>query len=177
MSSVTVVKVKDKVGYEAAVAIRTEVFVREQHVPAELEIDAYENESIFFLAQYDQKPAATGRFRVKENVYLKFERIATRASYRRKGIGRLLMERMSEEGFKSFPSLLQIMHSQLDAVPFYQELGWQKIGTSFFEAGIEHFVMINPPSSSSQRNSLLCLKETSTPPMIRAALAQNETDS
>ena len=84
--------------------------------------------------------AATGRLRVKKP-YIKFERIATLSDHRGQGLGKILMQTMQKHAEIKHPTLIPFMHSQLDAVPFYEKLGWRAEGEIFFEADIPHRVM------------------------------------
>ena len=52
--------------WQEYMSIRNVVFVQEQNVPEEDEIDAYEKESTHFIATIDGQPAGTGRFRLKK---------------------------------------------------------------------------------------------------------------
>lgn len=127
--------------YKLALSIRKEVFVLEQKVPEEIEVDQYEGSCEHFLTTIDGEPAATGRLRVKD-AYIKFERIATRKRFRGQGVGRNLMDAMLKHATQKYPQLTPYMHSQLDAVPFYQKLGWISQGEVFFEANIPHMAMV-----------------------------------
>jgi ElaA protein len=129
--------------YTACLEIRRRVFVEEQRVPAELEVDEHEAAAQFFLALEDGEPLGTGRFRVKGE-HVKFERIATLAASRGRGIGSALMRAMQDEARRRHGALLPMMHAQLDAVPFYERLGWQADGPVFHEAGIAHLKMTRP---------------------------------
>jgi predicted GNAT family N-acyltransferase len=126
--------------YLEALSIRREVFIKEQNVPENIEIDEYECNSHHFLLTKDSVPVACGRMRLK-TPYIKFERIAGLKSHRGMGLGRVLMERMQEFARLNYPELTPYMHSQMEAVPFYEKLGWIKQGEIFFEAGIPHLVM------------------------------------
>jgi predicted GNAT family N-acyltransferase len=127
--------------YLAAVNIRKEVFVIEQQIPEELEVDQYEKNCEHFLTIVDGIPAATGRFRIKDNT-IKFERIACLKSYRGTGVGRNLMQKMVEHALKNYPKLTPYLHSQTIAVPFYEKLGWTSEGDVFYEANLPHLAMI-----------------------------------
>lgn len=127
--------------YQKAVNIRKEVFVIEQKIPEELEVDQYENSCEHFLTTSNEVPAAAGRLRVKDQ-YIKFERIACLKKFRGMGIGRNLMEKMLEHALLFHPQLTPYMHSQTIAVPFYEKLGWMTEGEVFFEADLPHFAMI-----------------------------------
>jgi predicted GNAT family N-acyltransferase len=126
--------------YQEALAIRKSVFVVEQKVPAELEVDAYEKSSVHFLCLLGDKAVGTGRMRQKSAV-IKFERIATLSEYRGKNLGAALMELMQKHAEEVFPQLLPYMHAQNSAAGFYSKLGWIQIGKNFSEAGIDHVAM------------------------------------
>lgn len=126
--------------YESALSIRRKVFIEEQLVPEELEIDEFEKSAEHFLLVAAGHSAATGRLRVK-TPFIKFERIATLKDHRGQGLGKILMETMLKHAKLKHPTLIPYMHSQLDAVPFYEKLGWAAEGEIFFEADIPHRVM------------------------------------
>lgn len=123
-----------------AVKIRKQAFVIEMNIPEELEVDQYENSCEHFLTTIDGLPAGAGRLRVKDQ-YIKFERIACLKEFRGTGIGRNLMQKMTEHALSHHPKLIPYMHSQADAVPFYEKLGWSRQGDIFFEANIPHLAM------------------------------------
>ncbi|NGX42036.1 MAG: putative N-acetyltransferase YjcF [Chlamydiae bacterium] len=131
--------------YQRCLEIRRKVFIEEQGVDEDIEIDAHEKEAIYFLAEIPGTACATGRFRPYKQL-LKFERIATLPEFRGKGIAKALMKTMQEVGYKEYPHHLQVMNAQEDAIPFYEKLGWVALGEPFFEAEIPHKVMIFPPS-------------------------------
>ena len=59
---------------------------------------------------------------------------------RGKGFGRLLMQQIIEETKHQQASLLRL-HAQVQAVPFYQRMGFQTVGDIFYEAEIPHIFM------------------------------------
>lgn len=125
--------------YEKSLAIREEVFIREQRIDRELELE-HEAECRYFLVSVGGIPAATGRLRaVGEKV--KFERIATLKKYRGKNLGRVLMEKMTEYARKNHPDKVPAMNAQLSAAGFYERIGWTRVGEIFTEAGIPHVAM------------------------------------
>ncbi len=127
--------------YLNAVKIRKDVFVIEQNIPENLEVDEYENSCQHFLTTVNDVPAAAGRLRVKDQ-YVKFERIACLKSFRGTGVGTNLMQKMLEFALKTYPDLTPYMHSQTIAVAFYEKLGWIPSGEIFYEAGLPHLAMI-----------------------------------
>lgn len=132
--------------YQCCLEIRKTVFVEEQGVPAEIEIDQYELHCIHFLTFVDSIPVGTGRLRIKDSI-IKFERIATLKSFRGKGVGKQLMEVMLNYAKEHYGHLKPYMHSQLEAVGFYEKLGWISVGEIFYEANIPHLAMVNMKSN------------------------------
>ena len=124
-----------------AYSIRKTVFVEEQKVPLELEIDEYEQESTHFLLYGpEQNPIGTGRLRFVDR-YGKVERICILASDRIKGAGRLLMDSIEEyakeKGIRSFK-----LNAQTSAIGFYEKLGYHTVSEEFMDAGIPHKTMV-----------------------------------
>ena len=119
--------------------IRMEVFVGEQGVPAELEIDGRDGEAVHVLASVDGVPAGCARMLLNgENA--KIGRVAVRKNMRRYGIGtglcKLLISIAKDEGVRKV-----LLGSQLAAVDFYLALGFERQGEAYMEAGIEHVKM------------------------------------
>lgn len=127
--------------YFKVLDIRKLVFVVEQKVPEELEVDQFENSTIHFLTTHADKNVGAGRLRVKDQ-FIKFERIACLKELRGQGVGKNLMLTMLDYAKKNYPHLTPYMHSQLEAQGFYEKLGWESIGGQFFEANIPHTAMI-----------------------------------
>lgn len=138
---ITVKQVKTDEDFKTCLMIRRKVFIKEQDVPENLEVDEYESESTHFLAFFEGKPAATGRLRTLQNK-VKFERIATLKEFRGKRIASKLMKHMEAFAKKHYPSLQMTLDAQTMALDFYLRLGWTPIGERFYEANIEHQKMI-----------------------------------
>ncbi len=136
-----------------AFQIRRQVFVVEQGVAENLELDEYDLEATHFLVHINGKHLATGRMRAKDP-FLKFERIATLAEARGRGAGRALMNYMQEFALNNFKKLVPYMHAQNSAIPFYEKLGWLCVGKEFLEADIPHHKMILPPLSPEAKKAL-----------------------
>ncbi|GIP20377.1 GNAT family N-acetyltransferase [Paenibacillus sp. J22TS3] len=124
--------------------IRKEVFVQEQQVPEDLEIDEYDvigPESHHVLIEEEGRYAATGRITYYKDNAAKLQRIAVRKDFRSKGIGRVLMlalEQMARDlGFDK-----AVLDAQCQAEPFYAKLGYHTVSTeTFYDAGILHVRM------------------------------------
>ena len=149
---------------EYARRIRHRIFVEEEKIPEAIESEGDE-ESLHFLAAKEGLYVCAGRYRVK-GPFLKIERVATLPEARGKGAATELMLFMQALGSKEHPRHLQILHSLKKVELFYRKLGWIPVGKPFQEAGLEHQLMILPPKEPSLLQSLLCLKDPSSPAVI-----------
>jgi predicted GNAT family N-acyltransferase len=125
---------------ERCLDIRREVFVGEQHVPAEIEIDGRDASCTHFLAVVDDDAIGTARLRITEDGRAKAERVAVRRAGRRSGAGALLMHALEAEARTRGHDRL-VLNAQVRVVPFYERLGYTVDGPEFLEAGIPHRAM------------------------------------
>ena len=137
---VEIYRVKSEAEMKFVRDIRMEVFVREQGVPLELEMDELDNEAVHVLAYVDGVPAGCGRLLLKGEE-AKIGRVAVKKSMRRYGIGtgicKLLISIAGDHGVQKI-----YLGAQLTAVEFYSSLGFAKEGEVFMEAGIKHIKMV-----------------------------------
>lgn len=127
-----------------ALDIRTEVFVQEQNVPVDLEIDEYDSldaEAFHILIKYDGEYAATGRVVYYNKDSAKMQRIAVRKSFRSKGLGRVLLMAMETQA-RDLKLVYSVLDAQCHAEQFYSKLGYTTISDEpFDDAGIPHVRM------------------------------------
>ena len=117
-------------------AIRYEVFVEEQNVPEELEIDGLDNEAKHVLAFVDGLSIGTGRIQNDGHI----GRLAVLKKYRRQGAGKLIMKELIK--WAQDMSLEKVwLSSQWHAHSFYLDLGFVCVGEIYKEAGIDHVKM------------------------------------
>lgn len=126
---------------QEAFEVRKIVFVEEQNVPLEEEIDEYDNTATHFVLYDGDSPVGAGRFREVDG-YGKVERICVLSSYRKsKGAGRIIMDQIEqhakEEGFTKLK-----LNAQTHAEGFYSKLGYETVSDIFMDAGIPHVTMI-----------------------------------
>lgn len=127
--------------YQDGLAIRQAVFVAEQKVPAEMEIDEFEDQALYFTGYLDQQPVATLRV-LTEGAFYHVQRVATMKAYRHQGLGLELMQAAEASAKKAGHKGL-ILNAQVTAVPFYERLGYQETDKErFLDAGILHQEMI-----------------------------------
>ena len=124
-------------------AIRREVFVDEQGVPLEEEMDAHDAACTHFLALAASEAVGTARLRLTGDGRVKAERVAGRRPFRRAGVGRVLMHALEDEARACGARELRL-NAQVAVVAFYERLGWRAEGPEFLEAGIPHRAMRKP---------------------------------
>lgn len=118
-------------------AIRFEVFVEEQGVPAELEHDEHDARALHLLASVDDLAVATARMLDDGHI----GRMAVRRAYRGSGIGGQLLRAML--GQARARGLREVfLHAQCSAEPFYENHGFIARGEVFVDAGIDHRTMV-----------------------------------
>ncbi|WP_335869920.1 GNAT family N-acetyltransferase [Bacillus sp. 2205SS5-2] len=118
--------------------VRKHVFVSEQGVSEAEEIDELETKSTHFVLYDEEQPVGAGRFRLVDAVG-KVERICVLSSYRGKGAGVMIMNAI-EEYAKPRASSLKL-NAQVQAIPFYERLGYEVVSGEFLDAGIPHKTM------------------------------------
>lgn len=135
-----VVVVNNEKQIQDAFNIRNIVFVEEQKVPLEEEIDQFEDVATHFVIYNDKNEAVgAGRFRDIDG-YGKIERICVLPEYRKSGTGKLLMTEIIEYARdKQFTKVK--LNSQNHAIPFYEKLGFKVCSEEFMDAGIPHKAM------------------------------------
>ena len=123
---------------EKVYALRYEVFVHEQNVPPEIELDEEDKHATHIIAEENRYAVGCARLLIQDGGHI--GRLAVKKSKRGQGIGkeicRFIIELCRERGLKRV-----WLNSQLHAVGFYEKLGFSPCGDTFFEAGIEHIEM------------------------------------
>lgn len=140
MMMITIEKVRDKQQLEQAYQIRTEVFVEEQGVPAEAEIDEFEDASSHVLVLYNGEVAGTGRVRNLDGI-AKLERICVREKFRKHGIGAAIMQGLEDIAREQGLTKAKL-HAQTQAEGFYRKAGYRTDSNVFMEENIPHVRMI-----------------------------------
>lgn len=117
-------------------AIRTDVFVYEQNIPLELEIDELDWVSQHVLALYDGHPVGTGRL----TPHGRIGRVAVAQHWRRRGVGLCIMRQLLALASHNHHREV-ILSAQHHAIAFYEKLGFQREGDEFLDVGIVHVTM------------------------------------
>lgn len=132
--------VRDADDLAACYRIRTVVFVEEQGVPREAELDAHDAAANHLLALVAGVPTGTMRWRAVAPGRVKLERVAVLAEARGRGVGAALVaEAMRQAGAAGAEEA--VLHAQASAEAFYRRLGLVTEGPPFDEEGIPHVRM------------------------------------
>ena len=118
-------------------ALRRTVFIEEQNVPEADEVDGRDAGAVHLLATVDGRPVGTARLLVSGDSG-KIGRVCVLAEMRGKGIGALLIEAAVRE-FAANPAIGKVkLSAQINALPFYERLGFTAEGDEYLDAGIVH---------------------------------------
>lgn len=134
--------------FEQAFQVRKQVFIEEQGVPEEMELDEFDPLSQHALAYVNTLCVGTARLVNANSYQAQIGRMAVLSPYRKQGIGSALLTRLiylaKEEGAQTLT-----LHAQLDAIPFYEKFGFIAEGPTYDEAGIPHrnMILLIPKSS------------------------------
>jgi predicted GNAT family N-acyltransferase len=127
--------------------IRLEVFVAEQAVPAEFEIDRYDPVCVHALA-FDPAGRAIGTGRLLPDSHI--GRVAVRREARSRGVGAAIMRELMAAAARRGDDRAELS-SQLHAERFYLKLGFVRIGEPYEEVGIPHVTMrVRLPAGTGQ---------------------------
>ena len=118
---------------EHAAPIRFTVFVEEQRVPREIELDEHDAAAIHAVAFEEGKPVATGRLLPDGHI----GRMAVLKDWRRRGVGALMLKALVDRA-KARGDREVVLAAQVRAVPFYRAHGFVAEGDIYMEAGIPH---------------------------------------
>ena len=117
--------------------IRIAVFVQEQNVPPELEMDEKDAVCLHAVA-YDAAGTPVGTARLLPDAHI--GRMAVMKSARGTGIGSALLRgMMAHARERGHPDV--VLSAQTHAAPFYLAHGFVQVGEEFYEAGIAHVEM------------------------------------
>ena len=127
--------------YLDAVSLRQTVFIKEQGVPKEIELDEHEHQCIHLVLYSDQNiPIATCRLFPIDSHTIKLQRMAVDKKFRGQAYGRFLIDAAEKvvkmNGFQAIT-----LGAQVTALGFYEKLGYTKFGEPFLSANINHYQM------------------------------------
>ena len=122
---------------QLASPIRFQVFVREQRVPADIELDDMDAPSLHAVAFENEKAIGTGRLLPDGHI----GRMAILKEWRRRGIGAAILKALIDAAERRGDREIALS-AQLHAVEFYRTHGFEPVGDVYEEAGIPHQAMV-----------------------------------
>ncbi|PAU97179.1 GNAT family N-acetyltransferase [Paracoccus salipaludis] len=122
--------------FPACAAIRRRVFIEEQNVPEELELDELDATAVHLLAVQDGRPVGTARLLI-EGESAKIGRVAVLPEMRGTRAGAALMRAALDE-LRARGVTKAKLGAQTHAIGFYEKLGFTVHGPEYDDAGIPH---------------------------------------
>ncbi|SEO51450.1 Acetyltransferase (GNAT) domain-containing protein [Amphibacillus marinus] len=122
-----------------AFAVREQVFIQEQGIDPNIEMDQADQAAIHIVGYVADTPVAVARMRIVGQTG-KVQRVAVLAPYRNKGYGKTLMLELEQIAAKHH-LIKTVLNAQAHAIDFYKSLNYNVTSDLFLEAGIEHVSM------------------------------------
>lgn len=125
--------------------LREEVFCNEQGVPLKEEVDVFDElshkRSMHIIVT--ERGQVVGTLRVVNRTdYVKIGRVAVKKEFRGKGIGTKMVnfaiDECLAENLFNVRNKYFYLESQIDAIPFYEKIGFKAYGDEFEDCGIQH---------------------------------------
>ncbi|MTE01798.1 GNAT family N-acetyltransferase [Paracoccus sp. YIM 132242] len=130
-------KIEPTTDLAACLALRRTVFIHEQGVPEDREIDGLDNEAIHLLATRDGQPIGSARILLSGNTG-KIGRVCVLPAARGAGLGAALI-RAALDVLRVQPGITRAkLGAQTHALGFYEKLGFVAYGPVYDDAGIPH---------------------------------------
>lgn len=123
---------------DICLSIRRKVFVEEQNIPENIEMDDELVQAICVCAILDKQYVGTARYR-ETSSGIKLERFAVLKEHRGLGVGKALVKFILNNLDQDQDIYL---HAQEAVIDFYLLLGFKKVNDRFYEAEIPHWKMI-----------------------------------
>ena len=138
--SLTIKLVDNESELEAAIAVRFRVFVDEQSIPPEEELDEADATATHAIALSQDTVVGTGRVVWGDDGSAHIGRMAVDAAWRRKGVGGEILKFLEESARKQGLTR-SVLHAQEYVKSFYAGHGYQQYGDTFLEVDIPHVEM------------------------------------
>ena len=123
-----------------AVSVRMRIFVLEQQIPAEEELDDADATATHAIALHQGQVVGTGRLVYRQDSTAQIGRMAVDQTFRRRGIGGRILDFLEEEA-RSQGVRRCILHAQEYVKSFYAAHGYREHGDIFLEVDIPHIEM------------------------------------
>lgn len=140
MDGLSIKTVETEEELEGAISVRMRVFVVEQQIPAEEELDQYDATATHAIGLHQGRVIATGRLVYQDDATVQIGRMAVDEPFRRRGVGSQVLGYLEREarvrGLRRC-----VLHAQEYVKDFYAAHGYQEHGDVFLEVNIPHIEM------------------------------------
>ena len=143
MQEVLVKRVESEAEMEGAIGVRFRVFVSEQSVPPEEELDEADATATHAIALSEGAIIGTGRLLRQDGVTGIIGRMAVDREWRRRGVGGQILLFLEEEA-RAMGYRQSVLHAQEYVKSFYASHGYAEHGDVFLEVNIPHIEMRKP---------------------------------
>jgi predicted GNAT family N-acyltransferase len=140
MDGLVIKLVESEAELDAAIGVRFRVFVAEQLVPPDEELDQADATASHAIALYQGQVVGTGRLVRQGGRTAQIGRMAVDQAWRRRGIGGQILGYLEEEA-RSQGMHHCVLHAQEYVKGFYAAHGYQEYGDVFLEVHIPHVKM------------------------------------
>ncbi len=123
-----------------ALSVREAVFIAEQGIDPEIEVDDYDGICWHAIAYLDRRPVGTARLIMLDRFMAKIGRVAVLAEARGKGVATRLMTLLEDYARREGVTRV-VLDAQIQVMPLYEKLGYAAEGEPFLDAGIVHMRM------------------------------------
>ncbi len=120
-----------------ALEVREAVFIREQGIDPDIEIDEFDAICWHAIAYLDGEPVGTARLILEDRFTARIGRVSVLAEARGVGVGKALM-RLVEDYARREGITRIVLDAQVQVIPFYEQLAYTAVGEVFVDAGILH---------------------------------------
>lgn len=129
--------------FETCLMLRRQVFIEEQGVSEADEVDGLDGTALHLLAHDGTTPAGTARILLKGET-AKIGRVCVLPRARGIGLGAKLIEAALELARGQSGLTRAVLGAQIQALGFYEKLGFTAFGPVYDDAGIDHRDMERP---------------------------------
>lgn len=121
----------------SCLSLRRAVFIEEQNVPENEEVDGDDPNCDHILLTISDDPVGAARLKYYDN-FVKVQRVCVLKNYRGQGIGSNIINFIIKHIEKNDIRNSVRLGSQIHALEFYKGLGFVEFGEEYLDAGILH---------------------------------------
>lgn len=121
----------------SCLSLRRTVFIEEQNVPENEEVDEDDPNCDHILLTISDDPVGAARLKYYDN-FVKVQRVCVLKNYRGQGIGSNIINFIIKHIEKNDIRNSVRLGSQIHALEFYKGLGFVEFGEEYLDAGILH---------------------------------------